>query len=125
MRNGSIVYFCKRTSAPSDDIETFAKPVAYRLGLQYLTIQPTGGRFDEEKFGEFVDITNRGIATPYVRWDGVFHEGDRFYLESVPDGYESGEEPEDGWGYDADAKIKVVRKQNEAIMLIIQNIVRS
>lgn len=124
MKNGSVVYFCSRTSKPTDDIETFAKPVAYKLKPVFLTIQPAGGFMDNQAFGEFVDITYKAIAAPYERWDGVFKEGDRFYLNRVPDGFEEDVEPEDGWGYDADAQIYSVRPQNRAISLIIRNIVK-
>ena len=88
-----------------------------------MTIQPTGGYLDVQTYGEFVDITHRGIATPYQMWDGVFHEGDRFYLDKVPDGFEGDSEPELGWGYDANAKIIAVKPQNLAINLTIRNIV--
>ena len=124
MRNGSVVYFCARTSLPHDDIETFAKPVPIVLGIRNLTIQPASGYLDNQRFGEFVEQTNKGIAQPYDRWFGYFHEGDRFYLYKEPDGYADDQEPEDGWGYDADAQIVAVKPQNEAIALTIRNIVR-
>ena len=122
MRNGKTVYFCKRTSSAGAE-EVFAKPVPYVLRLHYLTIQPVSGYMDFQSYGEFVDITHRGIATPYEMWDGVFHEGDRFYLDKVPDGYSNDTEPELGWGYDANAKIIAVKPQNLAINLTIRNIV--
>lgn len=124
MKNGSVVYFCARTSLPNDDIETFAKPVPLTLRPMYLTIQPASGFMDNEAFGEFVDITNKGIASPYDKWYGFFNEGDRFYLQRVPSGYKEDEEPEDGWGQDADAQIVAVKPQNKVIALTIRNIVR-
>ena len=124
MKNGSVVYFCKRTSEPDDDIETFAKPQAYTLRPQFFTIQPASGFLDTQEFGEFVNITSKGMLFPYERWFGVFHEGDRLYLEKVPDGYTTDVEPDDGWGYDADAKIYSVKNQNRAIALTIRSIVR-
>lgn len=124
MKNGSTIYFCSRTSSPDDDIETFAKPVAYTLKPMFLTIQPAGGFMDNQAFGEFTDITSKGIASPYSHWYGVFKEGDRLYLEHVPDGYVSGQEPEDGWGYDADAQIVAVKPQNKVIALTIRNIIK-
>lgn len=120
MRNGSTVYFCKRTSSPDDSIETFAKPVAYILKPMYLTIQPTGGYLDVHEFGEASSITYRGMAIPYRQWEGVFSAGDRFYLNITP----PIEEPDEGWGIMADAKITAVRPQNKAIELIIQDILR-
>lgn len=122
MKNGKTVYFCKRISEPGED-EQFSKPQAIVLRLGYLTIQPVSGYMDFQAYGEFVDITYRGIATPYEMWDGVFHEGDRFYLDKVPDGFLSEVEPELGWGYDANAKIIAVKPQNVAINLTIRNIV--
>lgn len=124
MKNGSKIYFCKRTSQPHDDIETFAAPVEYTLKPMYLTIQPASGFMDNQAFGEFTDITNKGIASPYTRWYGVFTEGDRLYLEKVPDGYSTNTEPAEGWGYDADAQIIAVKPQNKVIALTIRNIVR-
>lgn len=75
MRNGSVVYFCARTSLPHDDIETFAKPVPIVLGIRNLTIQPASGYLDNQRFGEFVEQTNKGIAQPYDRWFGYFQIG--------------------------------------------------
>ena len=124
MKNGSYVYFCKRTSQPQDDIETFAKPVKLRLQPRFLTIQPAGGFMDNQVFGEFTDITHKGIASPYDRWYGYFTEGDRIYLEQEPKGYKCDTEPEDGWGFDADAEIIAVKPQNKTIMLTIRNIIR-
>lgn len=124
MRNGSVIYFCKRTSEPDDDIEVFAKPQAFVLKPQYFTIQPASGFLDTQAFGEFVDITNKGMVFPYEKWENVFHEGDRLYLDKEPDGYSTNVEPDDGWGYDADAKIYAVKKQNRAIALTIRSIVK-
>lgn len=124
MKNGSIIYFCSRTSEPNDDIEVFAKPTALRLRPNYLTIQPASGYLDIQTFGEFVDITQKGIATPYTQWDGFFKEGDRLYLNKKPDGLRTNKEPEEGWGYDADAKIISVKPQNKAIALTIRTIVK-
>ncbi len=123
MKNGSVVYFCARTSSPSDEIETFAKPVKFVLKPMYLTIQPAGGFMDNQAFGEFVDITHKGIASPYDKWFGVFHEGDRLYLTKKPEGFDENEEPVDGWGFDADAQIYAVKPQNKVIALTIRNII--
>lgn len=123
MKNGKTVYFCTRTSKAGDEIETFAKPQAFVLRLGFLTIQPASGYMDFQSYGEFVNITHRGIATPYEMWDGVFHEGDRLYLDKVPDGYSNDVEPDNGWGYDANAKIIAVKPQNRAINIVIRNIV--
>ena len=124
MKNGSVIYFCARTSKPSDDIETFAKPVSFTLKPMYLTIQPAGGFMDNQVFGEFTDMTHKGYASPYEKWFGVFKEGDRLYLGNVPDGLDKNEEPTEGWGYDADAQIIAVKPQNRVIALTIRNIVR-
>ena len=123
MKNGSKVYFCERVSDPHDVIETFSKPVEYILRQNYLTIQPASGYMDLQQFGEFAKITHNGMAYPYEKWIDTFKEGDRLYLDKVPDGYESNTEPELGWGYDANAKIIAVKGQNRAVRLTIQDIV--
>ena len=122
MRNGSKVYYCSRISDPQDDVEKFDKPVEYVLRPGFLTIQPAGGYMDFQSFGEFINITHNGYATPYEKWIGVFKEGDRFYLNKVPKGFIENKEPEDGWGIDADAKITAVKGQNLSVRLTIQNI---
>lgn len=124
MKNGSIIYLCSRSSTPFSDIETFSKPVAYRLRPRYLTIQPASGFLDNQAFGEFVDITNKGIASPYDRWFGVFKEGDRLYLNKIPAGLLTNTEPDDGWGYDANAQIIAVKNQEKVIALTIRNIIK-
>lgn len=123
MKNGNKVYFCSRISDPDDDIELFAKPVEYTLRPNYLTIQPAGGYMDFQAFGEFTDITHNGMAIPYEKWINIFKEGDRVYLDKIPDGFESNTEPEDGWGNDANAKIVAVKGQNKSVRLTIRNIV--
>lgn len=122
MKNLQKVYYCSRTSQPQDDIETFAKPVEFILKPGYLTIQPAGGYMDFQAFGELINITHNGIATPYEKWINIFKEGDRFYLNRVPKGYENNKEPDDGWGFDADAKITAVKGQNRVVRLTIQDI---
>lgn len=123
MKNGSKVYFCSRISEPQDAIEKFDKPVEYTLRPNYLTIQPAGGYMDFQNFGEFVNITHNGYATPYEKWINTFKEGDRVYINKVPNGFKSDIEPELGWGNDANAKIIAVKGQNKAVRLTIQDIV--
>lgn len=122
MRNGEFVYHCVRNET-EDGVEIFAKPVRYRLQPNYLTIQPAGGFMDNQAFGEFTDQTNKGVALPYERWENVFHNGDRFYLGIVPDGYVDDIEPEDGWGHDANAQVIAVKRQNQSIALTLRNII--
>lgn len=122
MRNGDFVYHCVR-SETEGGVEIFEKPVRYRLQANYLTIQPAGGFMDNQAFGEFTDQTNKGIAQPYERWENVFHNGDRFYLGKVPSGYIEDEEPDDGWGFDANAQVVSVKPQNKTIALTLRNIV--
>lgn len=121
MRNGSVVYFCKRTNKETN---TFAKPVELKLKPMYLTIQPISGYNDLQFYGEFAEITHKGIAMPYERWINTFSEGDRFYLKGVPNGYAQDSEPMNGWGDDADAEIIAVKPQNKIIVLTIRDIIR-
>ena len=63
------------------------------------------------------------IAQPYEYWVKQVKEGDRFYVDGekpyIP---ENKQEPEDGWGYDANARIYSVRPQNLAVKFILQKI---
>lgn len=123
MRNGLLVYFCKKTSPKNADIETFAKPVAFRLRLGYLTVQPASGYNDVVEFGDNIGRTWTAYAQPYNEWVGKISEDDRFYIDGIiPDGFNTSIEPEDGWGYDANARVYSVRPQNRAIKFILQKI---
>lgn len=123
MRNGDIVWFCKRTSKDGDRIETFAKPVAITLGIRNLTIQPASGYSSVIEFGENVSKTWTAIGQPYSKWFGYVKEGDRFYVDGAsPYMPTDGTEPEDGWGFDANARVSSVRPQNVAVRFILQKI---
>lgn len=125
MRNQSVVYHCKRTSSPDSEIETFAKPEEYILRPRYLTIQPNAGSVYDSTFGEFKDYTEKGCATPYEFWETKISEGDRFYLDCVPRDVASKEEPEEGWGWDANYVVNRVAKQNKVIYLALKSIVEN
>jgi len=125
MKNGSVVYHCKRISPPSSDVEEFDKPQKYVLRPRYLTIQPFTGNIYDNTFGEFRDYTEKGCAIPYEFWENQINEGDRFYLNTVPNGFESGEEPDSGWGYDADYVVNAVSKQNIAIYFALKSILEN
>lgn len=125
MKNGSIVYHCKLTSNPSDTIQTFSKPQKYVLQPRHLTIQPFTGNVYDTTFGTFKDYTEKGCATPYEFWDSKISEGDRFYLDVVPDGYDTNEEPELGWGYDANYVVNQISKQNIVIYFALKSIVEN
>lgn len=120
MKNGSKVWYCKRL--PSDDgYETFEKPKEIVLELHHFTVQPINGYDNIVEFGENVGKTWNCIAQPYDEWFGEIKEGDRFYV----DGVEPSSllvEPEDGWGFDANARVTSVRPQNIAIRIILQKI---
>lgn len=122
MRNGEIVFHCVRT-VDEDGVERFSKPTPIRLQPNFFTIQPAGGFMDNQAFGEFTDLTNKGVAIPYERWKNVFHTGDRFYLGVTPNGYKEDVEPEEGWGFDANAQVVSVKPQNRSIGLTLRNIV--
>ena len=62
------------------------------------------------------------LSQKILRLD-LIREGDRFYVDGerpyIPD---NGEEPEDGWGYDANARVYSTRPQNIALRFILQRI---
>ena len=91
MRNGSVVYLCRRISPPSSDTQEFDKPQKFVLRPRYLTIQPFTGNIFDNTFGEFRDYTEKGCAVPYEFWESKISEGDRFYINTIPQGYETGE----------------------------------
>ena len=122
MRNGSLVYICHRTSDRDAEFETFAKPVAYVLKPMFLTIQPNAGNVYQRTFGEFKDYTQQMCGIPYKYWENLLGEGDRLYLDAIPDGFQSRKEPDEGWGYDANYKIVKVAKQNKCIYYALQSI---
>lgn len=123
MRNGDIVWFCCRTSVDGDKIETFSKPIPIRLSIMNLTIQPASGYSSVVEFGENISKTWTAIGQPYSRWFGLVKEGDRFYLDGAsPYMPTDGSEPEDGWGFDANARVTSVRPQNVAVRFILQKI---
>lgn len=115
MRNGSVVYHCKRISNPNDVNQVFAKPEKYVLKPKHLTIQPFSGNIYDNTFGMFRDYTEKGCAYPYSFWDEKINDGDRFYLDKTPEGFETNEEPELGWGYDANFVVNQISKQNLVI----------
>ena len=123
MKNGLTVWYCKRKPDAGDGIERFEKPVAYRLRLGFLTIQPASGYDSVVEFGENISKMWNGMAQPYRFWVEQLKEGDRFYVDGVTPSYDiDGDEPEDGWGFDANARVRSVRPQNLAIKFILQKI---
>lgn len=125
MRNLSTVYHCKRTSLPEAEVETFAKPEKYILRPRYLTIQPNSGNIYDSIFGEFKDYTEKGCAIPYELWETKISEGDRFYLDIVPRGFDKNLEPDEGWGFDANYVVNKIAKQNVAIYFALKSIVEN
>ena len=125
MRNQSIVYHCRRTSSPDSEVETFAKPEKYVLRPRYLTIQPNTGNVYDSTFGEFKDYTEKGCATPYDFWETKISEGDRFYLDIMPEGLADNTEPDEGWGFDANYVVDRVAKQNIVIYFALKSIVEN
>ena len=123
MRNGSIVWWCQRTSKDGDDIEEFAEPIELRLRVQFLTIQPTSGYDSVKEFGENVENTWNCIGQPYDYWFGKVKVGDRWYVDGAePYIPTDGSVPEDGWGADANARVKSVRPQNYGVRFILEKI---
>ena len=122
MKNGSIVWHCKRTSGDGAEIEIFEEPVSYRLRIGYLTIQPKSGNMYTSVFGEFKDYSEQVCGTPYELWENVINEGDRFYLNKTPDTDEDNIEAY-GYGYDANYKVVKVSNQNRVIYFALKSIV--
>lgn len=123
MKNGDKVWYCKRTSPNGSRIETFDKPQELVLSFGNLTIQPSSGYDSVIEFGENVRKMWNCIAQPYEKWVDVIREGDRFYVDGAkPDIPKDGSEPEDGWGYDANARVYSTRPQNIALRFILQKI---
>lgn len=122
MKNGSIVYHCQRTSEPNAEIETFSAPIRHTLAPRYLTIQPNTGNTYESTFGEYKDYSLKMCGSPYEIWDCLIKEGDKFYVDKTPENY-GGEEPEFGWGYDADYRVVKVAKQNRVIYFALKSVV--
>lgn len=125
MKNGKVVYHCRRISLPSDERETFAKPEKYVLRPRYLTIQPNAGNVYDNTFGEFKDYTEKGCATPYEFWENKIKEGDRFYLDIEPTGLDEETEPEEGWGFDANYVVNQIAKQNIVIYFGLKSILEN
>lgn len=123
MRNGDEVWYCQRISNDGEKIERFAKPIKYILAFGRLTIQPASGYDNVVEFGENLGRTWNAIAQPYIYWKSMIREGDRFYVDGAePEIPANGEEPEDGWGHDANARVESVRPQNVALRFILQKI---
>lgn len=125
MKNLSRVYHCRRISPPESEVEEFAKPQQYVLRPRYLTIQPNTGNVYDSIFGEFKDYAEKGCAQPYDFWVTKIGEGDRFYLDKIPDGFVSNSEPDEGWGYDANYVVRRIAKQNVAIYFALNSIVEN
>lgn len=122
MKNGATVYHCKRISGDNAEVALFDKPVSYILRPMYLTIQPNTGNVYDETFGEYKDYEEKMCASPYEMWDTEIKEGDVFYIDiGKPDGYDTGTEPEYGWGYDANFKVAKVAKQNRVIYYALKS----
>ena len=119
MRNGETVWYCKRKQS-DDGVITFEEPKAFRLQLHYLTIQPMSGYMNVVEFGEDVGKMWNCIGQPYDVWKDM-KEGDRFYVDGAEPS-STGVEPDEGWGYDANAEIYSVRPQNLAIRFILRRI---
>ena len=123
MKNGLKVWHCKRISKDGDKVEKFSKPIEHILRFHYLTIQPVSGYDAVVEFGENVSKLWYAIAQPYDYWVNEVKEGDRFYVDGIkPEIPINSVEPEDGWGYDANAKVYSVRPQNLAVKFILQKI---
>lgn len=125
MRNGTMVYHCKRNSSDLE-YDTYEKPIRYLLHPRYLTIQPNTGNAYDSTFGEYKDYQLKMCGIPYELWDNEIKEGDVFYVDiGEAYGINSDIEPELGWGYGANYKVVKVAKQNRAIYYALKSIVEN
>lgn len=123
MENFTKVYYCERTSQSGDEFEIFSKPVAYRLAPMYMTVQPASGWSNVAEFGENTGKKWTMFCFPIKQWKDKIKNNDRFYLDAKARSYvETDVEPEDGWGFDANARVEDVREQNQYLKIILQKI---
>lgn len=81
MKNGDKVYICKNLG-DTNGIPTYAKPIAYTLRMNYLTIQPTTGNRNILPYGSSVAQSWIGIANGRA-FNGVITHGDLIYLDGL------------------------------------------
>lgn len=118
MRVGELIWHCKRLPKVNAEIPKFELPHEITTRLGYLTVQPSGSSYSElAEYGEEVKNYRTAIAQPYERWNGVFNEGDRVYL----DGKTPNEEDlEDIYAENANYIVDSVQPQNKAIRIIFK-----
>ena len=124
MRNGEKIWYCLRNIDDNAEVDTYAKPVEETVRMPNIfspvsiTVQPKNGFTDRLPSGETTSKDQRIMLTPYMAWDGIFHEGDLFYLD--------GEKPQDDeefYGQGANYYVDNVARQNEAIELSVKKII--
>lgn len=113
MKNGESVYHCRRTSADTDDIRTYAPAKKYTLRFGYLTVQPATGYSNVVLYGAKITETWIGIADANA-FGGVFKKGDLMYLD--------GASPIEGRanGIGANAVVDHVFNQNKALRIVLK-----
>lgn len=118
MRVGELIWHCKRVPIENAEIPEFELPKEITTRLGYITVQPSGSSYSElAEYGEEVKNYRTAIAQPYERWNGVFNEGDRVYL----DGKTPNEEDlDDIYAENANYIVDSVQPQNKAIRIIFK-----
>lgn len=118
MKVGEKIWHCKRTQKKNAGYSIFELPQEYTTRFGYITVQPSGSSYSElAEYGEEVKNYRTAIAQPYEKWNGVFDEGDRAYLDGkIP----SEEDLEDMYAENANYIVDSVQPQNKAIRIIFK-----
>lgn len=113
MKNGESVYHCRRTSADTDTIRTYAPAKKYTLRFGYLTVQPATGYSSIVLYGKKITETWIAIANANA-FNGVFKEGDLMYVDGAAPaaGHENGK--------GANAVVDYVSFQNKALRIVLK-----
>lgn len=118
MKLGERIWHCKMIDDKNASIPKFELPYSITLRLRYLTVQPSGSAYSElVEYGGDVSQYQTLMAQPYSLWDGVWQEGDRVYADGrIP----NADDLIDNYAENANYIVDSVKKQNEAIRIVIK-----
>lgn len=113
-KKGCYIASLERTEADDNgnEINYYKKPKFYEFN-----IQPANGTTDIALYGEKVSKMYK-VIIPFFKYEGIFKEGDKAYLENVIPKNEG----ENTYGIGANYKIVSVRPQNTAIAMYFEKI---
>lgn len=123
MRNGEKIWWCKRVYEENEETPTYEKPKEFILRNPTpfspigITCQPKNGFTDFFNYGETTNSDQRIVLQPYAYWVDKFKKGDVFYLDGAKPKPE-----EENYGETANYSLEFVAKQNEAIVLALEQI---